>query len=155
MAGSTFLAERAQASTKTIPIVAMAGGDLVANGLVTNLAKPGGNLTGLQVLSDDLVPKQLELLKALIPDLASIASSAFPQQNDRFGQQAALGARTLGIKLQPLILSGPVNIADAFRGMTKNGDRALVVFPGGYEGVHRREIIELAARHRLPAIYSH
>src|SRR5882672_7355058 len=72
VAGSVFRAQLAQASTKTIPIVAIAGGDLVANGLVTNLAKPGGNLTGLQVLAEDLVPKQLELLKTLAPDLTSI-----------------------------------------------------------------------------------
>src|SRR5262249_37996804 len=133
--------------------------DLAANGLVTNLAKPGRNLTGLQVLSEDLVPKQLELVKTLIPDLTSIAYLAWPQQgprqSDRYGQQAALGARTLGIKVHSLILSEPVNIADAFREITKNGDRALLVFPSGFEVVHRREVIDLAARHRLPAIYPH
>jgi putative ABC transport system substrate-binding protein len=148
-------AKMAQALTKTIPIVAIAGGDLVANGLVTNLAKPGGNLTGLQVLSEDLVPKQLELLKALLPNLTRVASLEFPAQGDRYGQQAGLGARALGLEIHSLIVSPPGNIADAFREMTKNGDRALLVFPSPSEVVHRQEIVDLAARHRLAAIYPH
>jgi hypothetical protein len=73
-AGSAGLAKLFQLETKTIPIVVgRAEGDLVAAGLVASLARPGGNVTGSQVLNDDLVPKRLELLKALIPHLSKVA----------------------------------------------------------------------------------
>ena len=72
--GSAGLAKFLQLETKTIPIVVgRAEGDLVAAGLVDSLAKPGGNITGAQVLNDDLVPRRLELLKALVPNLSKVA----------------------------------------------------------------------------------
>src|SRR5512132_3010767 len=91
---SAGLAKLLQLETKTIPIVVgRAEGDLVAAGLVNSLAKPGGNITGSQLLNDDLTPKRLELLKALVPNLSKVAllqedvtTSAVPQMRARYEQ---------------------------------------------------------------------
>jgi putative ABC transport system substrate-binding protein len=151
--GSLLWAKLAQGETKTIPLVAIVGGDLVANGLVTNLARPDGNLTGLQVLAEDLVPKQIELLKVLVPNLARIASLGVPEMGDRYAQQAAVGARALRLELHPFIVRQPGDIATAFREMIKNGDQGLVVFPSPSASLHRKDIIDLAAKHRIATIY--
>ena len=103
---SAGLAKILQRETKTIPIViGRADEDLVAAGLVDSLARPGGNITGSQLLNDDLIPKRLELLKALIPNLSKVAllredvtTSALPQAPARSGQEVAIpAARGLGI----------------------------------------------------------
>jgi ABC-type uncharacterized transport system substrate-binding protein len=129
IAPSLLWAKIAQEGTKIIPTVVIAGGDLVASGLVANLARPGGNLTGLQVLAEDLVPKQLELLKVLAPNLSRIASLGVTDAGDRYDQQAAVGARTLRLELHPFIVRQRGDIATAFRNIIKNGDQGLVVFP--------------------------
>ena len=109
---SASLAKILQLETKTIPIVvSAAGGDLVAAGLVGSLARPGGNITGLQILSDDLIPKRLELLKAVVPNLSRVAFLqedvtlwALPQMSARYDQLAAIAARTLDIELHTFIV---------------------------------------------------
>src|ERR1700730_16726102 len=98
------LAKILQLETKTIPIVVgSAEGDLVAGGLIDSLARLGGNITGSQILNDDLIPKRLELLRALVPTLSKVAFfqedvtlSAAPQMRARYDQRAAIAARTLG-----------------------------------------------------------
>jgi len=125
---SAGLAKILQLKTKTIPIVVgRAAVDLVAAGLVDRLARPGSNITGSQLLSDDLVPKRLELLKTLIPTLSRVAflredvtTSALPQIRARYDQQATVAARSCGIGfwggpcLAPYV-TGP--------GATKGGNR--------------------------------
>src|SRR2546428_7643321 len=99
------LAKNLQMETKTIPIViGRADENLVAAGLVDSLARPGGNITGSQLLNDDLIPKRLELLKALVPNLSKVAllredvtTSALPQILARYDQRAAIAPRGLGI----------------------------------------------------------
>jgi putative ABC transport system substrate-binding protein len=160
---SASLAKILQLETKTIPIVvAMAGGDLVASGLVDSLAKPGGNVTGSQILSDDLAPKRLELLKALVPNLSKVAIlwdditlSALPQTHARSDQQAALAARTLSIELHAFIVHGAGEFAAAFRGMTKNRDQGVLVVSSSFMFAHRKTIVDLAATHRIAAVYDH
>src|SRR2546428_3581833 len=102
---SAGLAKILQLETKTIPIVVgRADNDLVAAGLVDSLAKPGGNITGSQLLNDELIPKRLELLKAVLPNLSKVAllredvtTSALPQLLDRYDQRIAIAPRGLGI----------------------------------------------------------
>ncbi len=128
---SAGLAKILQLETKTIPIVVgRADSDLVAGGLVDSLARPGGNITGSQLLSDDLTPKRLELLKALVPNLSRVALlqedvtvSAVPQTRAWSEQGAAIGAMTLGIELHTFIVHRPADIAAAFLGMVKNRDQ--------------------------------
>src|SRR5258706_6548918 len=112
---SAGLAKILQLETKTIPIVVgRADSDLVAAGLVASLARPGGNITGSQLLNDDLVPKRLELLKAIVPNLSKVAllredvtTAALPQIFDRYDQQVATAARNLGIELHTYIVHRP------------------------------------------------
>jgi putative ABC transport system substrate-binding protein len=155
------LAKILQLETKTMPIVVgSAQGDLVAGGLVESLARPGGNITGSQILNDDLTPKRLELLKALVPTLSKAAVlqedvtlSVVPQMRARYDQRAAIAARTLGIELHMFIVHRSEEFAAAFRDMTKNHDQGVLVGSSAFMFVHRRAIVDLAAAHRLPAIY--
>jgi putative ABC transport system substrate-binding protein len=159
--GSAGLAKILQLETKTIPIVvARAEGDLVAAGLVDSLARPGGNITGSQILHDDLVPKRLELLKAVVPNLSKVAAlqedvtlSAVPQIRARYDQQTAIAARTLGIELHTVIVHRAGELAAAFLGMMKNRDQGVLVTSSAFMFVHRKAIIDLAAAHRIAAVY--
>src|SRR5437899_12862209 len=129
---SAGLAKILQMETKTIPIVVgRADENLVAAGLVESLARPGGNITGSQLLNDDLIPKRLELLKALVPNLSKVAllredvtTSALPQIPARYDQQVATAARTLGIEVHTVIVRRAGDLAPAFLGMVKNQARS-------------------------------
>jgi len=155
------LAKILQLETKTIPIVVgSAEGDLVAGGLVDSLARPGGNITGSQILNDDLIPKRLELLRALVPTLSKVAFfqedvtlSAVPQMRARYDQRAAIAARTLGIELHTFLVRRAEEFGAAFRGMRKNHDQGVLVATSAFMFVHRQAIVDLAAAHRIPAIY--
>jgi len=155
------LAKVLQLETKTIPIVVgRADNDLVAAGLVGSLAKPGGNITGSQLLNDDLIPKRLELLKALVPNLSKVAllredvtTSALPQILDRSDQRVAIAARSLGIEVHTFTVRRAEDLPAAFLGMKKNHDQAVVVTSPAFMFVHRKAVIDLAAAHRIAAIY--
>ena len=155
------LAKILQLETKTMPIVVgSAQGDLVAGGLVTSLARPGGNITGSQILNDDLAPKRLELLKALVPSLSTVAFlqedvtlSAVPELRAGYDQQATTAARILGIELHTFIVHRAAEFAAAFRGMVKSRDQGVLVMSTPFTFVHRREIVDLAAEQRIAAVY--
>jgi putative ABC transport system substrate-binding protein len=160
-ASSAGLAKILQLETKTIPIVVgRADENLVAAGLVDSLAKPGGNITGQQLLNDDLVPKRLELLKALVPKLSKVAllredvtTSVLPQILSRSDDQFTIAARSLGVTIHTFIVRRAEDLAPAFLGMTKNHDQAVVVMSPAFMFVNRKAVIDLAATHRIPAIY--
>jgi putative ABC transport system substrate-binding protein len=159
--GSAGLAKILQLETKTIPIVVgRADNDLVAAGLVASLARPGGNITGSQLLNDDLAPKRLELLKVIMPNLSKVAllreditTSALPQLFDRYDQRVATAAQNLGIEVHTIIVRRAEDFAPAFLGMKKNHDQAVLVTSAPFMFVHRRTVVDLAAAHRVPAIY--
>ena len=158
---SAGLAKILQLETKTIPIVVgRADNDLVAAGLVDSLARPGGNITGSQLLNDDLIPKRLELLKTLVPNLSKAAllredvtTSALPQILARYDQRVATAARSLGIEIHTFIVRRAGDLAAAFLGMMKNHDQGVVVTSAAFMFVHRKAVIDLAAAHRIAAIY--
>ena len=158
---SAGLAKILQLETKTIPIVVgRADNDLVAAGLVASLARPGGNITGSQLLNDDLVPKRLELLKAIVPTLSKVAllredltTSALPQIFDRSDQRVATVARNLGIEIHTFVVRRAGDLAPAFLGMKKNHDQGVLVTSAPFMFLHRKAVIDLAAAHRIPAIY--
>jgi putative ABC transport system substrate-binding protein len=140
-------------------VVGRAEGDLVAAGLVDSLARPGGNITGSQILNDDLTPKRLELLKALVPNLSKVAllqedvtTSAVPQMRARYEQRAAIAARTLGIELHTFTVHRAEEFAAAFRGMRKNHDQGVLVASSAFMYVHRKAIVDLAAAYRIAVI---
>jgi putative ABC transport system substrate-binding protein len=159
--GSAGLAKILQLETKTIPIVVgRADNDLVAAGLVASLARPGGNITGSQLLNDDLAPKRLELLKTIIPTLSKVAllreditTSALPQLFDRYDQRVATAAQNLGIEVHTVIVRRAEDFAPALLGMKKNHDQGVLVTSAPFMFVHRKTVVDLAAAHRIPAIY--
>jgi len=158
---SAGLAKILQMETKTIPIViGRADEDLVAAGLVNSLARPGGNITGSQLLNDDLIPKRLELLRALVPNLSKVAllredvtASVLPLMPAQYGEQVAIAARGLGIEVHTFIVRRAEDLAAAFLGMKKDHDQGVVVMSPAFMFVHRRAVLDLAAAHRIPAIY--
>jgi putative ABC transport system substrate-binding protein len=161
---SAGLAKILQLESKTIPIVVWAaGGDLVAAGLVANLARPGGNLTGVQISAGDLVPKRLEFLKALVPNLSRVAflqedvftRSVVPQIVAQYEEQAATAAQTLGLKIHRVIVHRPDEFPAAFRDMANTRDQGLLVLTTPFINVHLKEIVELAAKQGIVAVYEH
>jgi putative ABC transport system substrate-binding protein len=158
---SAGLAKILQLETKTIPIVVgRADENPVAAGLVDSLARPGGNITGSQLLNDDLIPKRLELLRALVPNLSKVAllredvtTSALPQIHAQDGEEVAIAARGLGIEVHTFIVRRAGDLATAFLCMKKNHDQGVVVMSPAFMFVHRKAVIDLAAAHRIAAIY--
>jgi putative ABC transport system substrate-binding protein len=147
----------AQHATKTIPIVT-AVNDPVAAGFVASVARPGGNITGLSMMSPEVVGKQLELLRQVVAKLSRVAVLSNPANPGSAPQlrQAEVVARALGMRLQPLGAHSPSEIDSAFAAMTRERAGALLVLldPTLAARLQRARIAELAARSRLPAMYA-
>ena len=144
-------------ATQTIPIVMPAASDPVGAGFVASLARPSGNITGLTGYSPELNGKRLELLKEAFPKLSRVAlllSPNFPGSTlDLKETQSA--ARSLGLRIQPLEVRDDSDIDRSFKAMIKERADALTMFPGHpVLFVNRKKIVELAANHRLPTMYS-
>jgi putative tryptophan/tyrosine transport system substrate-binding protein len=156
--GSTPGALAAKAATHTIPIVFLVGTDPVEVGLVTSLAKPGGNLTGITILNVELLAKCLELMQNLVPSDTKIAVLLNPANTlqIKFERQTLQGAeRTLAVHPMILNASNPREIEAAFEAMVEAGIHALVV-SGEYFFLTQRDLlVALAARHRIPTIYAY
>jgi putative tryptophan/tyrosine transport system substrate-binding protein len=145
----------AKNASSTIPIVFAVGDDPVKTGLVTSLARPGGNLTGISILAVDLTPKRLELLSELVPQAKVIAllinpNSADADRQTRDVQEAAL---TKGARLQLLKASNESEIDAAFAILAHQHANALVVGDDPFFTNQRTQIVGLAARHAVPATY--
>ena len=140
--------------TRAIPIVMI--GNPVGSGLVASLARPGGNITGLSILAPEIVGKQLELLKELIPRVSSVTILWNPTNpgHSRALEEARIAARSLGIKLQISGARGPDEFEGAFAAMTRERVGAVLVLLDGMFLLHQSRIIDLAAKSRLPAMYS-
>ena len=149
----------AMQATKTVPIVFANAGDPVESGLVTNLARPGGNVTGLSSLGPELVGKCLELLKQAVPGVDRIAvlwlPGALGERTDKdMLTEANVAARALGVRLQFVEARGPEEFARAFSDMTSARTEALTVLPSArFQREHRR-LVHLAAKNRLPTVYA-
>jgi len=145
----------AKGATSTIPIVFTNVGDPVGIGLVASLAHPGGNLTGFSNITTELAPKRFELLSELVPRPGVIALLVNPTNPNaepliRNLQEAS---RTKGVTLPVLNASTEVEIDDAFASLVQLHAGALVVDPDGFFNNQREQIVALAARHAVPAIY--
>jgi len=158
VAGGTPLILAAKQATRTLPIVFAAASDPVTDGLVTSLARPGGNVTGFSNIAPDLVGKRLELLKQAVPGVNRVAILWQPggtgertEQDMRKGAEAA--ARALGVRLQFLEARGPADFDRAFSDMTRERAGALTSLGGSMFFSERRRLVDLAAKNRLPALY--
>jgi len=145
----------AKRATGTVPIVFATSQDPVRAGFVPSLARPGGNLTGVMFLTDDLAGKRLELLKETLPAVSRAAILWEPSHvdNEFKGMQAA--APALSIRLHSVEIPRPARpdeIEKDIQAVRDSRAEALVLAPGGFTILHRKRIIDLAAKHRLPVI---
>jgi putative ABC transport system substrate-binding protein len=145
-----------QQSTRTVPVVFIAGSDPVAEGLVQSLAHPAGNLTGFLVLEPSLGAKLLELLKEIAPNVARIAVLFNPDNpgNRRLATWATAAASKLAVDVVTAPLREPAEIEAAMTEWGQDPTYGLVVLPDPSTTSHRKLIVELATRYRLPTIHS-
>ena len=155
--GGTPAALAVKNATSTIPIVFTAVSDPVGVGLVEGLARPGGNVTGFSNIAAGLVPKEIELISELVPRASAIALLVNPNNSTmnpliRDAQEAA-GAK--GVKLAIIKAGAEGEIDGAFASLVELGAGGLVVDPDSFFSSRREQIVALASRHAVPAIYGH
>ena len=142
-------------ATNTIPIVMAQDTDPVGNKFVASLARPGGNITGLCVLAPELGGKRLELLKEIVPKLSRLAvlGTSTNATTARVLKEMELAAAALKVQLQYQDVEGPKDIETAFRDATKGRADGMLPLNSGVLNSQRKQLINLAIRSRLPAIY--
>jgi putative ABC transport system substrate-binding protein len=143
-------------ATTTIPIVMAEAGNAVGTGLVASLARPGGNVTGLSLISPDLVGKRLELLKEVAPMVARVAVLYYPPFPATIGglHLAQATAPALGLTILPIEVRTPDEFDDQFATMLRLGADALLTPGDPFISAHNRRILNFAATHRLPTMCS-
>jgi putative ABC transport system substrate-binding protein len=158
-AGATRSALAAKEATRTVPIVFAAVADPVGSGLVTSLARPGGNVTGLSNPTAELIGKCLDQLKQAVPEVSRVAFLWQPgalderQEKDTL-ERADVAARALGMRLQFVEARGPADVDRAFSDMTRARAGALTTLGSAMRFGERRRLVDLAAKNRLPAVYT-
>ncbi|HEV2056384.1 MAG TPA: ABC transporter substrate-binding protein [Methylomirabilota bacterium] len=147
--------EAAKQATSTIPIVFTVAGDPVAEGLVASIARPGGNITGLTSIAPEVVGKQLELLKEVVPKISRVAVLQNPNHpgHPSMLRQAEGPARALGMQLHILQAGSPLEFDAAFAAMRSQRAGGVLVLRDSFFIAHRTQIVALAAKNRLPAVY--
>ena len=153
--GGTTSARAAKNATATIPIISVIGIDPVAAGLIDSLARPGGNLTGVGVITVELIPKRLELLVELVPWATVIALLVNPKNpnTERMVRDTQEAARGKGVHLPVLEASSVGSFEKAFAQIAQTGASGLVVAADPAFTAQREELVALAARQKIPAIY--
>jgi len=155
-ASATTAAPAAKAATTTIPIAFIAAEDPVRLGLVASLARPGGNLTGINFFSSELAAKRLDLLHELLPRAARIAVLVNPANATNTAsilRDVEAAARAIGLQVQVLNASTSREISAAFENVGRDRPDALFVGPDTFLIARRIQVVQLAAFHRLPAVY--
>jgi putative ABC transport system substrate-binding protein len=154
--GSTAPALAAKSATANIPIVFISGGDPVKAGLVASLNRPGGNVTGVSMIYSPLVQKRLELLFKLVPKTTKISALMNPHYPEADLQRQELQEAAAAIKktIQIVDASSESEINAAFATFVQQGTDALVIANDPYLAGRHDQIVALAARHAIPAIYS-
>jgi putative tryptophan/tyrosine transport system substrate-binding protein len=152
---STTLA--AKKASGTIPIVIASAGDPVGSGLVSSLAQPGGNITGLSLMAPDLDGKRLELLKEAFPKVARVAFLWQPggARGNLALTEMEAAAKALGLKLLSLEVRSLDDFEGAFARAKKERAQALITTTGTLINTQQRQVLDFAAKNRLPAIYAY
>jgi putative tryptophan/tyrosine transport system substrate-binding protein len=156
LANGTPAAKTMQQTSRTVPVIFIAGSDPVLDGLVLSLPHPGSNLTGFYVFEPSLGAKLLELLKEMAPHVARIAILFNPDNpgNRRLATWATAAASKLAVEVVMAPLREPAEIEAAMTEWGHDPTYGLVVLPDPSTTSHRKLIVELAARHQLPTIHS-
>jgi ABC-type uncharacterized transport system substrate-binding protein len=153
--GGESAALAARAATPTIPIAFIIGGDPVKIGLAASYSRPGGNATGISILTPSLEPKRLELLRELVPQASSIGvllDPNFPPYEDQLRDLREAG-RALDLHLHELRASTDAEIEVAFETVTRQRIAAVMVTAGPFFDTRREKLVALAARHTVPTIH--
>jgi len=158
-AAGTLAALAAKHATRTVPVVFIGAGDPVTSGLVTSLARPGGNVTGMSLLFPELVGKCLEQLKQAVPGVSRVAvlwqPGAVPERAGKdILKEAEVAARALGVRLHVVEARAPADIDRAFSEMTRAGAGAVTVQSTPMFINERRRVADLAVRNQLPTVFS-
>ena len=153
--GGSAPARAAKAATSTIPVVFIIGGDPVKLGLVASLNRPGGNVTGVTILSGALTAKRLELLRELVPGSGVVACLVNPDSPEIETQLTDIRAtsRTIGQEILVLNASNDRDIDAAFAILVRQRAGGLLVANDGFYVGRREQLVALAARHGIPAMY--
>ena len=155
--GATEPVIAAKRATSTIPIVMTGASDPVGSGLIDSLARPGSNITGMSIQSTDLAVKDLQLVLELVPKATRVAiftvSGAAGGSSNLFIEQLQMAARKAGITLFVRQANEAAAIVGEFAAMQRARAQALVVQHGVFTDSHRKQIVQLAAQYRLPAIF--
>jgi putative ABC transport system substrate-binding protein len=153
--GSTPAALAAKAATTTIPIVFATGGDAIALGLVASLSRPGGNLTGYSLLNTELTAKRLGFLRELVPGAAHFVALVNPNSDltNPAIKDLQAGAATIGLQIEILSAGSDHEIDAAFASLAQKPGSTLIVTPDQFLASRDAQIVALAARHAVPAIY--
>jgi putative ABC transport system substrate-binding protein len=153
--GSPAVALAAKAATGTIPILFATSGDPVRLGLVASFNRPGGNATGVNLFSADLVAKQIELLRELVPQTAAISVLINPENPNAETErgQAQAAASALGVEVHILSATKENEFDSAFVTLVQQRPSALLVSFDAFFFSHRDQLVALAERHRVPSLY--
>ncbi len=155
VAASTAAIGPARDATREIPIVMAQSDDPVGAGFVASLARPGGNITGLSTLAAELSGKRLELLKQAVPGLSRVA--VLWNTANAFGgallRETEAAARVVGVRVRPVGVQHLSDLEGAFSAMIRDGTNGLIVQPDMMFFENRSQLLGLAARRRLPAVY--
>ena len=146
----------AKQATQTIPIVMANVGDPVARGIIASLARPGGNITGLTTVSQDLSGKRLELLKETVPRLTRVGVLWNPTDRGATAtfKETEATARAFGVQVQSLEVRSPSDFDAAFKAATQGRVHGLNVLQSGLINTHRTQIVELVTKNRLPTMFA-
>ena len=144
-----------QRATGSIPVVMTAIGDPVGSGFAASLARPGGNITGLSVMTIDVGPKQLELLKLIVPALSAVAVLVNPGTTFHVANLKSIqaAAQQIGVKVQPVNARTAEEIESGFAAMKRGYANGVIILGDAFFIAQRRQITELAARNRLPSLF--
>jgi len=145
----------AKAATATIPVVFSIGGDPIEAGLVTSMNRPTGNLTGATIFLGELLPKRLELLRELVPSATLIGVLVNPNNpnSEARSKDVQEAARTIGLQTLIVHAGSERDFISAFATLVQQRAGALVVGDDPFFGIYSEQIVALAARYALPAIY--
>jgi putative ABC transport system substrate-binding protein len=145
----------AKNATTTIPVVFNTGADPVKMGLVTNVRQPGGNVTGIAWFAEELGAKALNLLRDLVPGAKTVGLMVNPSnpETPRRSADAVAAARTLGLTMEVVHAATPPDIDKAFGSLSERRVGALLLGADAFYGNHVQELVSLAARHKMPAMY--
>jgi putative ABC transport system substrate-binding protein len=144
----------AKQATSTIPIIVGGAGDLVGEGIVASLARPGGNVTGFTNIDPDLSAKRVQILKEALPKISRVAViyHGGPGGDQEELSETQTAAKKWGVTIQPLQMLEPDQFQRAFAAMVKERAQALIIFHSAFTSFHRKQLVELSAKNQLPTM---